>query len=170
MDIQEFLVDFENKFHSDGRELILDFFLAFSRFEYALKSSGFSNGDENGITPSWDKFASAIKDSFDRKQNQKLDIAVEYLIKNSPKKQILSSGILAFKSRENLDDLHLVFRLKLNICDIRNNLFHGGKFDGDFEPEVSRNYILLKHSITILNNWLTLNKDVNHYFSLRIPD
>lgn len=167
---QEFLAHFNQKFHPEGKQLIFEFFLVFSRFEYALKSSGFSKGDENGISPNWDKFASSIRSTFIKTNSEDLNNAVEYLLNHPPKKQILTSSILAFKNRESIDNLDLVFKLKLYICDIRNNLFHGGKFDGEFEPEVSRNHTLLKHSLTILDNWLTLNEEVNYYFSLPIPD
>ncbi len=46
---------------------------------------------------------------------------------------------------------------------VRNNLFHGGKFNEHwFEPERSEH--LISHSITILNKALIMNKDVHTAF------
>jgi len=170
MTSKEFITEFERRYDQNGIALIHEFFLTFSRFEYSLKSAGFYNGNENKIQPSWDKFANSIRNVFNPNANEELRNAVEYLVANPPKKQILGAGIMAFKSREHLERLNIVLRLKTNICDIRNNLFHGGKFDGSFEPEVSRNYILLHSALVVLNNWLMLNKDVNNFFSLPIPN
>jgi hypothetical protein len=55
-------------------------------------------------------------------------------------------------------------KLNLSIRDIRNNLFHGGKFNGNYQEDVSRNYILLKNSIIILDEWLSLNETVKQNF------
>jgi len=170
MTSKEFLIQFKMQYDSNGIELIHEFFLTFSRFEYALKSAGFYNGSEQRIEPSWDKFAGSIRYIFDPKANEELLTAVDYLVSHPPKKQVLDAGIMAFKSRTNLERQNIVFRLKINICDIRNNLFHGGKFDGDLEPEISRNYILLNSALIVLNNWLLLNEEVNRYFSLPIPN
>jgi hypothetical protein len=169
MNTEDFFDRFNKDFNYDGINLIFKFFITFSRFEYALKSAGFCDGNENSIKPSWDKFANSIRLKFDYFIDENLTNAVEYLISNPPKKQVLDSGILVFKNRSNLDELNIVHRLKLNICDIRNNLFHGGKFDGDFEPEISRNYLLLKNALTVLDNWLLLEEDVKHYFFLPVP-
>ena len=45
-------------------DLLLDFFLVFSRVEYALKNGGFVKGDERRVDPDWDGFAASIKDQF----------------------------------------------------------------------------------------------------------
>ena len=65
----------------EGQNLIIEFFITFSRFECALKTSNFANGNN-----------------------------------------------------------------ALSIRDVRNNLFHGGKFNGNYQKDVSRNYILLHWS------------------------
>ena len=46
-------------------ELILEFLRVFSRFEYALKVTGFLKGDENDPKPAWDCFAREVSTDFD---------------------------------------------------------------------------------------------------------
>ncbi len=47
----------------ERRELVLEFVCFFSRFEFALKNSGFLKGNEKLAAPDWDKFS----DSFSRR-------------------------------------------------------------------------------------------------------
>lgn len=61
------------------RELAGEFFLAFSRFEFALKASGFARQTDRGIEPDWDGFADSIHGSFDPAITSDLKAAVEYL-------------------------------------------------------------------------------------------
>jgi hypothetical protein len=42
---------------AEDRMLVLQFFLVFARFEYALKRSGFLRGNESKVEPDWDRFA-----------------------------------------------------------------------------------------------------------------
>jgi hypothetical protein len=167
---KELLKQINKTYNPEGKELIFEFFLLFSRFEYSLKECGYHSGNSKRIGPNWTAFASSIKNNFDQNSYEKLNISVEKLINNPPKKQVLLYGIAAFVDRENLEKMHIVDKLKLHICDIRNNLFHGGKFDGDYEPEVSRNHILLKSAIEVLNYWLTLDERVRNSFSLPIAN
>jgi hypothetical protein len=43
------------------RELVLDFFLRFSRFEFALKITGYACGDDARVDPDWNRFAADIR-------------------------------------------------------------------------------------------------------------
>lgn len=52
----------------------------------------------------------------------------------------------------------------LYVRRIRNNLFHGGKFNGHwFEPKRSEE--LLRHSLTILRGCLAASKEVRGTFN-----
>jgi hypothetical protein len=67
---------------------------------------------------------------------------------NPPKKQVYANNVLQWRvvapQAENENDLILLY-----VRRVRNNLFHGGKFNGRFfDPE--RSTELLKHSITVL--------------------
>ncbi len=51
------------------RELVLQFFLTFARFEFALKATGYARGNENFVEPDWNAFATSIRDAFDENHN-----------------------------------------------------------------------------------------------------
>ena len=157
----DFITQLNSSFDNDGRILISKFFIVFSRFEYALKSAN----HRNGANPNWDSFASSINGNFDKERSEELKEAVEYIVNNPPKVQGEFDGKLIWKDREFHDNTPLTLRLSLSIRDIRNNLFHGGKFQGTFQPEISRNYRLLEKSIIILNEWLGMDRQVREKFT-----
>jgi hypothetical protein len=153
---------------TEGWELITEFFISFARFECALKEGGFTNGGANRVVPNWGRFVSNIRSKYYLSKSQQINDAVNYITGKPPKIQILIGGSLTRRNRIFSSGDDEITKLKLSICDIRNNLFHGGKFQGIYEEDVSRNYMPLKHSITILNYWLTLNTTVNQNFSEHI--
>jgi hypothetical protein len=148
----------------EGQTLMLDFFITFSRFECALKTSNFVNGDAKNVLPNWDAFITSIRPTFNKDKNAQLVQAVDYLLQHPPKIQMIDNGQLGWRERLfNLNDPE-INKLSLSIRDIRNNLFHGGKFNGKYQADISRNYILLKNAIIVLNDWLSLNEQVKHNF------
>jgi hypothetical protein len=160
-----FLKKVDNEITEEGKKLIISFFISFSRFECALKTSiVFANGNENKVEANWDKFAASISKDFKPNISKELSEAVSYILINPPKIQAIANGQLIWRNRAFLHPTAEVTKLCLHIRDIRNNLFHGGKFNGKYEPDVSRNYILIKASITILNAWLDLNDNVKQDF------
>ena len=149
----------------EGQILINEFFVTFSRFECALKASGFAIGDAERVNPNWDTFTSSVRDAFDSEPRSKIQTkAIEYLTNNLPRIQNFENGQLGWRERTFEPNVPLINRLSLSIRDIRNNLFHGGKFNGNYQEDVSRNFILLKHSIEILNHWLELSLPVKRKF------
>lgn len=152
----------------EGQTLMLDFFITFSRFECALKASNFSSGGAGKVSANWDTFIGSIRPTFNKNKNAELSQAVDYLIQNPPRIQMIENGQLGWRDRVfSLNDPE-INKLSLSIRDIRNNLFHGGKFNGDYQADISRNYILLKNAIIILNDWLSLNDQVRHNFLIPI--
>ena len=143
---------------------MIEFFIIFSRFECALKASNFANGNNERVSANWYTFINSINPNFDSDKTPELKQAVDYLINNPPKIQNLDNGHLRWRDRPFKENDQLITKLSLSIRDIRNNLFHGGKFHGNYQEDVSRNYILLKNSILILNEWINLNESVKHNF------
>ena len=85
-------------------------------------------------------------------------VAIDYVLNNPPKKQVIQNGLLEWNdSRPNTNskaDLVLLY-----VRRVRNNLFHGGKFnDHWFAPERSEE--LLRYSLVILNACLEASPDV----------
>ncbi len=142
------------------KELLFDFFISFAKFEFALKTSGFSNGNEKSVSPNWDGFASSIKDTFDKSIHEELSKAVDFFIINPPWKQILIDNSMYWDASVPNNGLKEIQRVLLLIRRVRNNLFHGGKFNFDIHEDTERTINLLKYSLVILKACLPLDPGV----------
>ena len=119
----------------------------FSRTEYALKVSGFNKGD-GAAEADWRAFALAVEAVIANPTSPELKEAIEFFFNAPPKKQIIVSGVIQWETSEPDTDSK-ADKLLVYVRRVRNNLFHGGKFNGRwFEPE--RSEPLLRHSLTIL--------------------
>lgn len=156
---------FREDINPNGRDILIDFFIIFSRFEFALKAYTYNKPNKDKAEADWDAFVNTISTRFDEKKNPELLNAVTYLLQNPPKTKRNVNGQLAWR-HINLDsNSPLINTLCIYIRAIRNNLFHGGKFNGNFEPDVSRDTTLLQTALIVLNNWLELCPDVERKFS-----
>jgi hypothetical protein len=163
------------------RNSVTNFFIVFSRFEYALKRAGYikSNSKNNyNAEPNWDSFVSKNKKSFqllqkDNDENNKLKEAIKYLRKFPPKKLVYKKVSNEDKNKEliledippNKSEIHYLLSV---IKTARNNLFHGEK-SPSYLKETARDMELLNSSIIILEAWLKLDKGVNSLFFEKIP-
>lgn len=128
--------------------IAFEFFREFARCEYCLKAVGIRKPKQRNPTADWGAFASQVTQVFDNPANDGLAEAIRYYLQRPPKKQVLRNELLdwddtlpKYKSQAEL--------VLLLICQARNNLFHGGKFNGHwFEPQRSEE--LLSHGLTIL--------------------
>lgn len=146
----------------DLDQLAIELFKTFARFEYALKATGYHKG--NGpAEPDWRRFAENISEVFKQSTDVGFDEAVNYILNNPPKKQVIIAGKLDwidYKPTTNLrSDLVLLY-----VRCVRNNLFHGGKFNRRwFEPD--RSELLLQHSLTILRKCLDSSPALKRAFA-----
>lgn len=136
-------------FSSNIDELAFEFFREFSRCEYCLKVVGLREPNRRDPTADWGVFASEVRTVLETPDSTELKAAVQYYVDHPPKKQIeRPDGLLDWKDvlPDHKHQAELVLRL---VCRVRNNLFHGGKFNGYwFEPQRSDN--LLKYALVIL--------------------
>jgi hypothetical protein len=122
-------------------------FQVFSRTEYALKASGFNNGDGDAQA-NWRRFALAVEGLIANPPSIELREAVDFIFGAPPKKQVIVAGLMQWVVSEPQTDSR-ADKLLIYVRRVRNNLFHGGKFNGHwFAPE--RSEPLLRHSLTIL--------------------
>ena len=134
---------------------IVEFFIKFSRFEYALKRNGFYNANSNIIVGTdFDKFAKQYKD---RTLPQELKDFILYLDKNPVGKLTISGNYSRMKESAKSDLVRLVSYLRR----IRNNLFHGVKYPnlGKYEEE-SRGEKLITLGIKTIDFLITLNNEI----------
>lgn len=134
--------------------LAAEFFKKFARCEFALKDGGFHKKQKTDAEPDWRSFAISIEDTLsedelEKPESEELKKAVYYILEHPPKKQVIENDKLKWRdanpSTDSRADLILI-----HVRRVRNNLFHGGKFNGIwFEPD--RSELLIKHSAIILD-------------------
>ncbi len=138
-----------------------DFFRTFSRMEYALKAVGFFVRNQRQAEADWTRFAGEVHAALTR-ANEKVREAANFILSKPPKKQVIVNSHLDWDTTppdaENEADLVLLY-----VRRVRNNLFHGGKFNGQwFDPERSGD--LMKASLIILNFCREACPDVSQAF------
>jgi hypothetical protein len=124
------------------------FFHEFARCEYCLKAVGLLEGSPSNPKADWGTFAAQVIAVFDVPPNQETEDAIQYYLTHPPKKQVLLDGALSWSETlpDHQSQAELVLRL---VCRVRNNLFHGGKFNGRwFNPKRSEE--LLRRGLVIL--------------------
>jgi hypothetical protein len=147
----------------DGGRLVFEFFVVFSRLEYALKRAGYLK-KSRFADPDWDSFAMSLCGSFRGADDHAFQIACRLLLDRPPKIQINVNGELDWKATQrkpNETDEQLVLRL---VRIVRNNLFHGGKFRCGPAEEPARDQQLLESSILVLKHCLAGSPTVRAYF------
>ena len=138
-------------------KLASELFHTFSRIEYALKSSGFNDGD-GPAKANWRNFALAVESLIATPHSVALINAIKFIMEKPPKKQVILDHKLKWEVAEPSTDSK-ADKLLLYVRRIRNNLFHGGKFNGHwFEPERSKP--LLQHSLVVLHECIDYVEDV----------
>jgi hypothetical protein len=149
------------------KDLVLEFFFVFSRFEYALKRAGYLMRSSSRAEPAWDRFGQDIQLVYDPNGASKLDRAVKYLLTHPPRRQIKSHGRLGWSDdgeRGGLTEVQWLLRL---VRRVRNNLFHGGKYPGGTVEEPARNTELLRNGLTLLIACHDAAPEVKRKFSER---
>ncbi|MFZ2445897.1 MAG: hypothetical protein WAW37_06035 [Syntrophobacteraceae bacterium] len=159
------------------KELLLDFILTFSRFEYALKVSGFFKKPNRGkfdsrcppdAKPDWDSFAVSLRGVFSQVRSEQLRQACEYLFGFPPNKQVIIHdaggwGIAWETPVRPRHETDIGFILRM-VRSVRNNLFHGGKYSIEAHEDTPRTEHLLRNSILVLRECLALSPRVGQHF------
>jgi len=147
-----------------NRDLVLGFFLKFSRFEFALKLAGYARGNITRVEPDWIRFAATIKGIFNKNHNPRLAQACEYFLSNPPNQQVRVGGSLGWSTQPpanaNTEPELLIALVKR----VRNNLFHGGKYNAQMHEETARSERLLSGSLLILEECLRVSPRVKHAY------
>jgi hypothetical protein len=130
--------------------------------EYALKTTGLLIKENGPAEANWQRFADKIDPALAIATDTDLKAAIAFVLTEPPRKQAVQGGKLKWiagdpgsQSRARL--------LVIYVCRIRNNLFHGGKFNGTwFDPERSEK--LLQAALVILRYFSDVNDDVRTAF------
>lgn len=149
-------------------EIGKEFFHFFSMFEYALKANGYRHTNGRGIitAPDWEGFV--------RDNQELLDLSLEqtpvrksarYLLDSPPKQQAVNKqgGMEWVDPIMNEKDPDRI-KLAKHIRQVRNNLFHGGKFRGNYFETQDRSRELIHHSTVILRHLALNHKGMREAF------
>jgi hypothetical protein len=145
--------------------LSFEFFREFARCEYCLKAVGLRERKRRDPTADWSAFAEQVQSVFDYPPSEEVATAIRYYLNSPPKKQIVRNGVLDWAQSEpdHKSQAELVLRL---VCRVRNNLFHGGKFNGHwFEPQRSEE--LLRFGLCVLRAVVSAHPEVGKAYDQR---
>lgn len=150
---------------------LLEFILTFARVEYALKASGFlqSREEGEGARPDWPCFQKSLRSTFRSDARPELRAACEYLLRNPPHREVVSSDGLEWEPGPPSDDLPdpEVDKVLQCVRRVRNNLFHGGKFSTD-PGSPGRDVDLIDNSLVVLRAVARLGSIKKAYESARL--
>jgi hypothetical protein len=119
-------------------------------------------GGKGGVVPDWDKFAREHDQAFtDLTEHERK--AVRYYEESPAKKQAIGSGRLLWKEAPPQASERLL-RLLILVRRVRNNLFHGPKFNALVGGESKGDTNLLEHGLTILHACLRISSDISDKF------
>jgi hypothetical protein len=147
-----------------GRDAVIEFSVAFSRFEYALTEAGYVAGDCHRVQADWDTFACESDQRFDPDATPSLKQAVTYLLTYPPRKQIYVDGHTEWSIAAPPQTDPLLKRLLVLVRRVRNNLFHGDKLNDLLERYSERNLELIRSSVTVRYFCVDLNDRVQANF------
>lgn len=157
-------VDLERPFRDiqrskDLKDLVHRVFLVFSRFEFALKRSGFASQSRNRLDVKRKELAKKHSNS---PLPSPLPEDLSHLIENPPRRQKFEDGCLGWQERE-VAPKNLTLEWLLDAAYIvRNNLFHGGKWTSLQEPATDEK--LLRAALAVIKLALELDKDLCRYY------
>jgi hypothetical protein len=141
------------------RELVCEFFAVFSRFEFALKESGFDRIVRGFVEPAWRRYAEEVAKLLVVEQGSSLDQAVSYLCDEPPLSQV---GAKQWERRPLLGNSKLEQAIDA-AKQVRNNLFHGGKHTPHSPP--GRDNALVKSSLAVLYACLEADKEMRDVYT-----
>jgi len=144
--------------------LAFEFFREFARCEYCLKAVGLRE-KTRAAKANWGAFAAEVQNIIESPTSAELEAAVAYFVDHPPKKQVIRDGLLDWDEKlpDHKSKAELVLRL---VCRVRNNLFHGGKFNGRwFEPQRSEE--LMQHGLVVLRACVESHPRVQEAYAQR---
>jgi hypothetical protein len=137
--------------------LILKFYICFSRLEFAIKAEGIHIYKNSNVTVNWvslfQNFEEKIISSFGQ------GILGNRIVKT----QTWNGEKVIFSERdtENLTKLEII---KHNFISIRNNLFHGGKDINASNEELACDQELIDVGLSLIEFFIQLNYSYQHEF------
>jgi hypothetical protein len=160
--------DYVALFEAEDQQRVFRFLALFARWECALKRNQFARAGAHGQAEAdWNAFADRVAGALGTIQVDGYADARDYLQNNPPQRQYLENGGIAWRPnprRADETDARYLFRV---VRDVRNNLFHGGKYQGGPVEELARDRRLIDSATHILEAAVELDARVRGVFEER---
>jgi hypothetical protein len=144
--------------------IALEFLGTFARCEYALKCTRYARGNENSVEANWDKYAKDINWHFRRVKDKTFQRAVDFLLNEPPRKQVLRKGHLVWHEAPPNPKWPKAQQALLMVRRIRNNLFHGAKVWSPEYDNRDRDIRLLRAGLAVMQQSMLLDDEVHMAF------
>ena len=153
-----------DSFNREDQTRIFRFFATFARWECALKRDirFVRRGNHGQAEANWNAFADAVAAKLERLTSQDFVSGRDYLLANPPKRFMFEDGWQPNPRRRDETDARYLFRV---VRDVRNNLFHGGKYQQVVIKELARDRALIDHSIAVLDACEALEQNIHGVLS-----
>lgn len=145
------MLPYVNRFAAEDRERVFRFLAAFSRWECALKHSGFARAGRHGqAEPDWTGFAVAHEGQIAALKTVAFTAARNALLAAPPMRQEPVGDQLRWQPNpQRAEETSAAYLFRI-VKDVRNNLFHGGKFAEGPAPELARDRNLIDYATSVL--------------------
>lgn len=139
-------------------QLSYQFFKLFAQYEYALKAMGYGRaGRLEAAEADWDRFANEIGIELIQSQDHAVIEARTYLLEHPPKRQVWINNSVDWAPVPNTE--RSAQSLFGHLRRVRNNLYHGGKFNGRWiDPDRSEK--LITTSLALLQHLVRNNQEL----------
>jgi len=151
-------------FIPEDQKRIFRFFALFSRWECALKHHFPRPGNYGEAQAGWEDFGNEAADLITAIDSAGYEEARDYLLQNPPLRQHSENSQLIWKTnpkREKESDVNYLLRI---VKDVRNNLFHGGKYQSGPIVELARDRRLIEAASTVLEACVNVDPRIREAF------
>ncbi len=156
------MLSYVASFEGEDRQRVFRFLATFSRWEYVLKSTGYAKRGSHGQAEAdWNRYADMVADSVADITAPDYVAARDYILRSPPLQWKFEDGWQPNPRRPNETEMRYLLRV---VRDVRNNLFHGGKFHGGPMKELARDRQLIDAATTILETCCDLRPEMRRAF------
>lgn len=141
-------------------ELVVHFFSVFSRFEHALKMSGYLRNGELAC-PAWRRFALDMAGNLSPLPSKKLKESIAFLNEQPPKKQL--SSLEWVENPPPIECVNCDSKAIIAATGVRNNLFHGGKYK---QTDPARDEKLILSALDVVLGCLYVRDDIKEHYEM----
>lgn len=138
------------------RDVLLDFFLTFARYEFALKTGGFAKcGTTRGVAheaqADWEAFAGYLSRTFPSSIDPSVRAACEQLIESPSWELVILNGGVMWQQQPRPTAGDLAADTLSAVRRLRNNLFHGNEASAVHGYVASHVEQLLRDAVRVLH-------------------